>query len=66
MPLAATWMDTEIITLREVNQRKTNMVSLICGILKNYGMNLFTIQKQTHRPRKQTYGYQRGKVGREG
>ena len=34
MPLAATWMDTEIITLREVNPRKTNMVSLICGILK--------------------------------
>ena len=26
-------------------------------------MNLFTEQKQTHRPRKQTYGYQRGKVG---
>ena len=65
MPLAAIWMDTEIITLREVNQRKTNMVSLICGILKNYGMNLFTIQKHTNL-RKQTYGYQRGKVGREG
>ena len=30
------------------------MVSLICVILKNYGMNLFTRQKQTHRPRKQT------------
>ena len=26
-------------------------------------MNLFTKQKQTHRPRKQTYGYQRGNVG---
>ena len=25
-------------------------------------MNLFTKQKQTHRLRKQTYGYQRGKV----
>ena len=24
-------------------------------------MNLFTKQKQTHRHRKQTYGYQRGK-----
>ena len=24
-------------------------------------MNLFTKQKQTHRPRKQIYGYQRGK-----
>ena len=26
-------------------------------------MNLFTKQKQTHRHRKQTYSYQRGKVG---
>ena len=26
-------------------------------------MNLFTKQKQTHRRRKQTYGYQRGKAG---
>ena len=26
-------------------------------------MNLFTKQKQIHRHRKQTYGYQRGKVG---
>ena len=29
-------------------------------------MNLFTKQKQTHRCRKQTYGYQRGKGGKEG
>ena len=27
-------------------------------------MNLFTKQKQTHRHRKQIYGYQRGKGGR--
>ena len=27
-------------------------------------MNLFIKQKQTHKHRKQTYGYQRGKVGR--
>ena len=26
-------------------------------------MNLFTKQQQTHRHRKQTYGYQRGMVG---
>ena len=26
-------------------------------------MNLFTKQKETHRHRKQTYGYQRGKGG---
>ena len=29
-------------------------------------MNLFTKEKQTHRLRKQTSGYQRGNVGREG
>ena len=29
-------------------------------------MNLFTKQKQTHRHRKQTYGYQRGKGVEEG
>ena len=29
-------------------------------------MNLFTKQKQTHRDRKQTYDYQRGKWGRGG
>ena len=28
-------------------------------------MNLFTKQKETHRYRKQTYGYQRGKRGRD-
>ena len=33
------------------------------NIKKRIQMNLFTKQKQTHRLRKQTYGYQRGKVG---
>jgi len=28
-------------------------------------MNLFTKQRQTHRHRKQTYDYQRGKEGRD-
>ena len=28
-------------------------------------MNLYTKQKQTHRHRKQTYDYQRGKEGRD-
>ena len=31
--------------------------------LKYDKMNLFTKQKQTHRQRKQTNGYQRGKLG---
>ena len=37
------------------------MISLICGIQKMIPMNLFT--KQTHGLRKETYGYQTGKVG---
>ena len=35
MPFEATWMDLETVILSEVRQRKTNMVSLIYGILKN-------------------------------
>ena len=32
-------------------------------LFKMIQINLFTKQKETHRHRKQTYGYQRGKVG---
>ena len=41
MPSAATWMDLEIIILNEVCQRKTNTVSLICGIKNMIQTNLF-------------------------
>ena len=37
-----------------------HMISLIYGILKMIKINLFTKQKQTHRHRKQIYGYQKG------
>ena len=63
LPLAATQIDL----LSEVNQAEKDkyyMISLTSGILKKkIQMNLFT--KQTHRHRKQIYGYQRGK-GRGG
>ena len=34
MPSAVTWMQLDITILSEVSQTKTNMISLICGILK--------------------------------
>ena len=66
MPFATTWMDLEIIILSEVSQTEKDkyyIILLLCGILKMIQMNLSTKEKQTHRLRKQIYGYQRGKVG---
>ena len=31
MPFALTWLSLEIITLRELRQKKTNTISFICG-----------------------------------
>ena len=48
MPLAATWMDLEIVILSKVSQTKKDkyhMISLICGILKKGTKNLSTKQK---------------------
>ena len=63
MPFAATWMQLEILTLREVRKGQKPMIPSICGIKIGY---LFTKQKQTQRHRKQTYGYQREKRIGEG
>ena len=65
MPFAL-WMGPEIIILNEVSQAEKDkyyMISLTCAIQKIVKTNLFTKQKQTHRHRKQTYGYQRGRGG---
>ena len=66
MPFAATWMDLESIILSEVSQTEKDKyytIILICGIYIMIQINLFTKQKQIHRLRKQTYGYQRRKLG---
>ena len=57
-------INLEIIIIKEVRRKKTNIrYYLYVKSKKITQMNLFAKQKQTHRHRKQTYGYQRGKVG---
>ena len=63
MLFTATWMDPEIIILSEVSQRQIHDITYMWNLIKMIQMNLYTKQKQTHRYRKQTYGYQRGKGG---
>ena len=66
MPFAATWMNLGIMTLSEVSQRQISYdITYMWNLKKMIQMNLLTKQKQTHRHRKQTYGYQSGKE-REG
>ena len=69
MPFVATWVDLEITILNEVSQTKTNIMYHLYVESKKKKIqkeiDLYTKQKQTHRQRKQTYGYQRRKGGRE-
>ena len=65
MPFTATWMDLEIIILNQVSQRQISYDIAYRKLNKKILMNLFTKQKQMHRHRKQTYGFQRGKKGRD-
>ena len=61
MPFAATWMDLEIVLLSEVRQRKRNIVwyhLYVESKKKMIQMNLLTKQKQIHKLRERTYGYQ--------
>ena len=62
MPFTATWIDLEMmLILSEVNQTekdKHQMISLICRIFKNDSNELIKKQKQMHRLREQTHGYQ--------
>ena len=62
MPFAETWMDLEIIILSEVSQKEKDRYHYGITYMWNQmiQMNLFTKQKQTHRHRKQIYGYQMG------
>ena len=64
MAAATTYLDQKIILISEVRQMKTNIIwyHLYVKSKQKIQMNLFTEQKQTHRHRKQIYGYQRRKL----
>ena len=69
MPFATTWLDLDIIILREIRQDKHWWCHLLSGNSekKRIQMNLFAERIQTYRLWKQTYGYQSGHVvGRDG
>ena len=54
MPFTATWKDLEIVMLSEVRQTekdKHQMISHICGILKNDKNELIYETEQTYRLR---------------
>ena len=57
MPFAEIWMDTEIVTLRQVRKRTTNIIwyHLYVESKEMVQMNLFTKQKLSHRHRTQIW-----------
>ena len=60
-------MDLEIIILSEVSQKEKDryhMISLTWNL--KYETKVLTKQEQIHRLRKQTYGYQNGKLWGKG
>ena len=66
MPFVAPCMDIGIIILNEVSQiekNKQHIILLICGIKKKDANKLVYKEKESHRHRKQTYDYQKGKEG---
>ena len=63
MLFAVTWMELEILILREVTQNEKDKyyaISLICGIQNMAQMRLPTKQKQTHGPGEWICGWQGG------
>ena len=66
MTFAVTWMDLETIILSEVSQMQKDIsydATYMWNLKNMVQMNLFTKQKQSHRYRKPTYGYQAGGKG---
>ena len=56
MPFASSWMDLEMIILREVSQRQmSHDITHRWSLILKTQMNLLTKQKQTYRYQKQTW-----------
>ena len=64
MLFAATWMQLEIVTKWSKSDREKHIWYTNMWNLKIVQVSLIIKQKQIHRLSKQTYGCQRGKVGR--
>ena len=60
MPFSATWMDVEIIILSKVRERQITCIANMWNLIKGYKWTYFQ-NKQIHRHRMQSYGYQRVK-----
>ena len=64
MPVAARWMYPEMIIVRHTDRERQTPYDITYMwhlVFRNIQMNLFSKQRQTHRYRRQTYGYQRKK-----
>ena len=55
----ATWMDLEIIIINKDIERHIIWYTCMWDLKKKYKWTYLQKQKQTHKHRKQTYGYQR-------
>ena len=59
------FLDIKVIILSEVSERQISHDISYVESKKMIQMNLLTKQKQTHRHRRQTYDYLRGREGRD-
>ena len=59
LPFETTWMDLEGIMLNEIRQRKTNTVLFYLYVESKKQNKWTNRQKQSHKYREQTGGYQR-------
>ena len=56
-------MGRKVFKRRISRERQIYDITYLWNLKKMIQVNLFTKQKQTYRHRKQSYGYQRGRVG---